>query len=186
MITILYAHPYGKSFNHAILETVKSTLDGQGRDYRVLDLYADGFNPALDASNLQLYSKGETADPLVEKYLDTLMASDEIIMIFPVWWGMMPAIVHGFMDKVFLAGRAYKYAETGALVPDKINIDKTIIFSTSEAPTDCFAPFFKEYFKNNALETVGMKNLEWYNCAQTSHGPAENREKFLELVKEKV
>ncbi|MDE6768353.1 MAG: NAD(P)H-dependent oxidoreductase, partial [Muribaculaceae bacterium] len=120
MISILYAHPYDKSFNHAILETVKSRLDEQGKEYYVFDLYADGFNPALEASSLRLYSKGETADPLVEKYLNALMESDEFIMIFPIWWATMPAIVDGFFDKVMLVGKAYQYSETGELIPCKI------------------------------------------------------------------
>lgn len=186
MVSILYAHPYDRSFNHSVLETVKSSLEKQGKKYSVFDLYADGFNPALEASSLRLYSKGETADPLVEKYLNALIASDEFIMIFPIWWGMMPAIVKGFFDKVMLVGKAYRYSEEGNLIPDKINISRTLIFSTSQAPSEYFAPFFKDYFNHNVLETVGMKNLEWYNCSQTAHGPAENRENFLELVYNKV
>ncbi|MDE6812482.1 MAG: NAD(P)H-dependent oxidoreductase, partial [Duncaniella sp.] len=63
MTTILYAHPYDKSFNHAILETVKAKLTSENREFSVLDLYADGFNPVLDAASLRLYSRGETADP---------------------------------------------------------------------------------------------------------------------------
>lgn len=186
MISILYAHPYDRSFNHAVLETVKSRLDGQGKEYRVFDLYADGFNPALDASSLRVYSKGETADHLAAGYLESLLASDEFIMIFPIWWATMPAIVDGFFDKVMLAGKAYQYSDTGNLIPCRIDIKRTVIFSTSQAPTERFAPFFRDYFNSMVLETVGMKNLEWYNCPQTAHGPAENREEFLKLVSEKV
>ena len=186
MISILYAHPYDRSFNHAVLEAVISRLDEQGKEYRVFDLYADGFNPTLDAPSLRIYSKGETADPLAAKYLETLLASDEFIMIFPIWWATMPAIVLGFFDKVMLAGKAYQYSEAGELIPAKIDIGRTVIFSTSQAPTDRFAPFFNHYFNTLVLKTVGMKNLEWYNCQQTAHGPAENRDSFLQLVREKV
>ncbi|MDE6669059.1 MAG: NAD(P)H-dependent oxidoreductase [Muribaculaceae bacterium] len=186
MTTVLYAHPYEKSFNHAILEEVKSRLDAQNKDYTVLDLYADGFNPALEAASLRLYSKGETADPIAARYLETLIKSDEFIMIFPIWWGAMPAIVKGFFDKVMLSGKAYQYSPAGELIPDKININRTIIFSTSQGQTEIFAPFFLNYFKPLVLEAVGMKNLEWYNCSETAHGPAKNREDFLSLVREKI
>lgn len=186
MISILYAHPYDKSFNHAVLETVKNKLDQQGKEYNVIDLYADGFNPVIDAASLRLYSKGETADPLAAKYLDLLLKSDEFIMIFPIWWGMMPAIVKGFFDKVMLSGTAYQYSETGELIPNKINIGRTLIFTTSQSATDRFASFFDDYLNSHVLEAVGMDNLEWYNCAQTAHGPVENRESFLNLVIEKV
>ena len=186
MISILYAHPYDKSFNHAVLEVVKNRLDEQNKEYCIFDLYADGFNPTFEASNLRLYSKGETLDPLATKYLETLLKSDEFIMIFPIWWATMPAIVKGFFDKVMLSGKAYQYSDTGELVPCKIDIRRTVIFSTSQNQTSNFAPFFKDYFNNFVLEPVGMKNLEWYNCQQTSHGPDENRSEFLKLVSEKV
>lgn len=68
MVTILYAHPYAKSFNHAILESVESKLKSENKDYEVIDLYADGFNPAFEAESLRLYSKGESADPCKEIY----------------------------------------------------------------------------------------------------------------------
>lgn len=159
MTTIIYAHPYDKSFNHAILEEVKSKLISSGRNYKVIDLYKEKFNPALDADSLKLFSKGETADPLAREYLAQLLKTDEIIFIFPIWWSTMPAIVDGFIDKVMLEGKAYKYDETGKLIPAEININRTIIISTSEAPSHVFSSFFTEYFKNNVLETVGMKNL---------------------------
>ena len=44
--TIIYAHPYEKSFNHAILERVQALLDAKGQEYRLIDLHADGFNPS--------------------------------------------------------------------------------------------------------------------------------------------
>ncbi len=182
MITILYAHPYPKSFNHAILDTLRSRFDADKRPYTVLDLYADGFNPSFEADSLALYSKGQSADPMVKHYQQVLMDSDTIIMIFPIWWSMMPAIVKGFFDKVMLEGTAFTYSETGALVPDKINIDRTVILTTSEAPSAVFASFFTDYFPRHVLDTVGMRNVEWYNCEGTSHGPAENREAFLATV----
>lgn len=186
MTTVLYAHPYSGSFNHAILEEVISALKEENRDYTLIDLYADNFNPALDAASLRLYSRGETADHLVKKYLDILMSSDSIIMIFPVWWGMMPAIVKGFFDKVMLAGTAYQYDATGNLVPDKINLKRTLIFTTSQAPEELFRPFFAEYLKSRTLDAVGFHNAEWYDCSETSHGPAENRTDFLKMIREKI
>ena len=186
MTTILYAHPYDKSFNHAILETVKAKLTSENREFCVLDLYADGFNPVLDAASLRLYSRGETADPLVTKYLRTLLKTDEFIMIFPIWWGMMPAIVKGFFDKVMLSGSAYQYDDKGNLVPDKIDISRTVMLTTSQADKERFHPFFMDYFKPLVLDAVGMHNAEWYDCSQTAHGPAENREDFLKMVREKI
>lgn len=185
MTVILYAHPYDRSFNHAVLESLKEALKEKGKKFEVIDLHADGFNPVLDADNLALYNEGKSIDPLVDKYLDLLIKSDELFMIFPIWWSEMPAIVRGFFDKAMLVGRAYTYGENG-LVPDKINIKRTVIFSTSQAPGANFEPYFVNYFKPQVLETVGMHNMEWYNCDRTAHGPEENRLDFLRLVAEKA
>lgn len=186
MTAIIYGHPYDKSFNHAILETLIKELKSKNKKYEVIDLYADGFDPLLDAANLALYSKGETADPLVTKYLDILERSDEVFMIAPIWWSEMPAIIKGFFDKVMLVGSAYRYSETGALVPDKIKIDRTVVFTTSQAPGSSFAYYFNNHLKPVVFDTVGMFNMEWYNCDQTSHGPEQNRLDFLQLVREKA
>lgn len=182
MTTILYAHPYSGSFNHAILSEIERKLTSRKKEYKVIDLYGDGFNPALEAASLRLYSRGETADPLVRKYLDILLKTDEFIMIFPIWWGTMPAIVDGFFDKVMLNGTAYQYGPQGNLIPDKLNIMRTVMVTTSQADTENFKPFFLDYFKPVVLDAVGMKNLEWYNCDHTAHGTQENRDNFIKTV----
>ena len=187
MVTILYAHPYEKSFNHAILETIVDKLAATGREYKVIDLYADGFNPAMEAESLRLFSCDESADPHVPAYLATLMASDEFIMIFPIWWSTMPAIVDGFFDKVMLGGgKAFQYAPDGRLVPAAIHMKRTLMISTSEAPTEVFKDFFADYFPRNVLATVGMENVEWYNCPQTSNGSDEHRKAFLSMIYDKI
>lgn len=183
MTTIIYAHPYNKSFNHAILDTVKERLDASGKDYTVLDLYADGFNPAFEADSLRLYSRGETADPLVAKYLDVLLGTDELIMIFPVWWGTVPAIVKGFFDKVFLPGKAYGYDAAGNLIPAQIKIDRTVVLTTSQADKQYFQPYFEGYLVPMTLSVVGMNNVEWHDCDQAAKGPDAVRTAFLEKVR---
>lgn len=183
---IVYAHPYAGSFNHAVLDTVRERLAARGREAVVLDLYADGFNPAMEADSLRLYSRGETADPLARRYLQTLTEADECVFIFPVWWGMMPAVVKGFFDKVLLSGTAYAYGPEGTLVPARISMRRTLLLTTSQAPTEYFAPFFGDYLPSRVLAPVGMAGARWLNCAMTAHGPAENREEFLRRVAEEV
>lgn len=63
--TIIYAHPYEKSFNHAILERVQALLDAKGQAYQLIDLYADGFNPVFTKEELALFAEGKALDPLV-------------------------------------------------------------------------------------------------------------------------
>ena len=65
---IVYAHPYDKSFNHAILAQVQDLLEKKGQTYELIDLYEDGFNPVYTKEELALFNKGQALDPLVLKY----------------------------------------------------------------------------------------------------------------------
>lgn len=181
MITIVSAHPWHGSFNHAILETVISKLNDEEVEYRIIDLPADGFNPAMTAEDLSLYSKGESNDRLVKKYRRMLQQTDEIIFIFPIWWGMIPAILKGFFDKVLLKGSAFTYSPSGDMIP-MLNISRTLLISTSQGETAIYRPYIEGYLIPYLLNSVGMTGAEWYNCDRTSHGPAENREDFLALI----
>ena len=66
---IVYAHPNTESFNHAILETVKSELEGKGHEVRVRDLYELNFNPVLGASDFISFSKGNTPEDIKEEQI---------------------------------------------------------------------------------------------------------------------
>ena len=134
MITVVYGHPYDGSFNAAIRDTVLATLRESGREPALIDLYADAFDPAVRAPELALYGEGCTCDALAQRYMDILRRTDEIIYIFPVWWGTEPAIVNGFHDKVLLKGFAWSYGADGSLSP-RLAIRRTTLFTTSEAPS---------------------------------------------------
>lgn len=178
--TVVYAHPYEKSFNHAILDTVIEIIEAKGGEVDVLDLYADGFNPVYRPEELALFSRGEYLDPLIRRYHDSLRDASRVVFIFPVWWNEAPAIVKGFFDKVMLPGFGYKI-EDGAMKP-VLDIPQTLVITTSEAPTELFAPYFRDYFIPMTLSTVGMRNACWLNCPGMTTGTVAERRAFLDGV----
>lgn len=107
MKTIIYVHPYPKSFNHAILTRLAEYFDTENQAYQVIDLYKDGFDPRYSAEELRLFSRGETPYQLVETYHKLIKQSDELIFITPIWWHNIPAELKGFFDKVMLKNFAY-------------------------------------------------------------------------------
>lgn len=181
MITIVYGHPYDRSFNAAIRETVIDTLRKAHAAYTLIDLYADGFDPAVRAPELALYSQGRTCDALAQRYVEILGRTERIIYIYPVWWGTEPAIVKGFHDKVLLKDFSWVYSPEGRLLP-KLHIRQTTIFTTSEAPTECFSAYFADYLPAHVFAAVGMDNVSWHNFGGITHATSEERAAFLELV----
>ncbi|MBN1885515.1 MAG: NAD(P)H-dependent oxidoreductase [Candidatus Krumholzibacteriota bacterium] len=109
---VVYAHPRPESFNHAVLERVTALLEERGREYVVHDLYALGFEPRLDAEGLEGYMAGKVP-PDVAAEQAAIAAADRLLVIHPTWWFGMPAILKGWIDRVFVHGFAFRYGEKG-------------------------------------------------------------------------
>lgn len=175
---IVYAHPYEKSFNHAILETMKEAIASRGEKYDVIDLYTEGFDPVYHPEELALFREGKYLDPKIERYQLMLKQASRVIFIFPIWWSDMPAIMKGFFDKAMLPGYAYSITD-GKWIPGLNNVSQTIIITTSDAPTEAFSAYFGDYFLHNSLDAIGLTPNEWHNCPAITAKDSTARESFL-------
>jgi len=124
---IVYAHPNEKSFNNAILKRVEHTLKKHQISFTISDLYSMNFNPVLNEAD----RTGQTNDIKVEQ--QKISNADWIIMIYPVWWTQMPAILKGYIDRVFAYGFAFRLNENGPPIR-LLNGKKGVIISTFSHP----------------------------------------------------
>lgn len=103
---IIYAHPNDKSYNASILETVKENLSSK-HELKILDLYKEKFDPVLRFDTT--HRRRDLAhDVAMKDYRDLITWADQLIFIFPTWWSGMPAILKGFIERIFVAGFAYE------------------------------------------------------------------------------
>ena len=181
--TIIYAHPYEQSFNHAILQRVRELLENKGEAYKLIDLYADGFNPAYTKEELALFNQGKALDPLVLHYQEILKKTDRLIFIFPIWWADMPAIVKGFEDKVFLKTLAYNPTPTG-IKGCLTQIREAVVITTSTAPT-----WYLKFFCGNVIgKTMIGHTLKGIgvNFGGMDKSTAQARQSFLDKLSDKL
>ena len=164
--TIIVASPSEKSFSKQIVEKLSKKLIENRAEYEIIDLYKDNFNPVMTEKEETLYNEGKTDDELVKKYQQSIRNSDEIILVFPVWFNNVPAILKGFFDKVFIKNFAFSEEDnkTKGLLS---NIKSGMVITTSESNTS----YLKDKL-NNPIETViikgtlevcGMKNIKYIN-----------------------
>ena len=184
MVTIVFTHPWHGSFNKAILDTITSKYDKENKAYNVIDLPKDNFNPCFTEAEMAVYNKGQALDPLVIAYQEQLKKSDEVIFIFPIWWGTMPAILKGFFDKVLLVNFSHNY-ENG-WTPLLGNIKKASILTTSQSPTENFKNSVEGNFVPSMLNSIGVTNAHWLNCDETSSGTEAHRKAFLAKVEDHI
>jgi NAD(P)H dehydrogenase (quinone) len=105
---IIYAHPNSGSLNHFFKQTILETLQESGEEIEVRDLYEINFNPVLSLNDMNGQRMGKVA-PEIHTEQDFITWADRIIFVYPIWWTGMPAIMKGYIDRVFSYGFAYRY-----------------------------------------------------------------------------
>lgn len=119
-IALIVGHPDKESYNFAIAEAYKNGAQKSGAEVRSIIIRDLDFNPNLEFG----YRKRTTLEPDLIKSQETLKWADHIVWIYPVWWGSVPAIMKGFIDRVLLPGFAFKKRE-GSVWWDKYFKGKT-------------------------------------------------------------
>ena len=151
-VLIVYAHPEPQSFNGAMKDLAVETLSTAGHSVTVSDLYAQKFNPVAgtrdfktraDPTRLDLgveqANAAQTAGfaPDVQAEIDKLMAADFLILQFPFWWYSVPAMLKGWIDRVFAYGVAYDFGRTWDRGVFR-GRSAMLAFTTSAPPTSSF------------------------------------------------
>ncbi len=129
---IIYAHPNPKSFCHAIKEVVVKTVVDNGSVAVVRDLYAQNFDPVLSAADFKALGRGEV-QPDVKVEQEAVRNADLIIVVHPLWWTALPAILKGYIDRVFSFGFAYKIGPDG--IKGLLGGKNVLLITTHGAPT---------------------------------------------------
>ncbi|HAC22439.1 MAG TPA: NAD(P)H dehydrogenase [Porphyromonadaceae bacterium] len=132
---IVYAHPNPKSFCRAVVDKVLDILEMNGEEATVSNLYEMEFNPVLGHRDFEAIAQGTTLQD-VEDEQRLVEWADQITFIYPIWWTGMPAIMKGYIDRVFTYDFAYKMTEHGA--EGLLNGKKVKIINTMGTPNEYY------------------------------------------------
>jgi NAD(P)H dehydrogenase (quinone) len=185
-IFLILAHPERQSFNGAMFDAARETFARQGHSVVTSDLYRMGFDPASGRKNFTgeadpAYFKqqfeeahatthnGFAAD--VETELKKLESADLMIWQFPLWWFSVPAILKGWVDRVFASGRTYgggRYYDKGVFTGRRAMLSLTTGGTFAEAPYDDRSAALLMPIHSGMLRFVGFDVLR----PQIVRGPA--------------
>lgn len=126
---VLFAHPCPESFSAALHREVVDTLQGSGWEVDDCDLNAEGFSPILTMAERRAYHDVEANIEPVADYVARLRAAEALVMVFPVWNFGYPAILKGFLDRVFLPGVSFRL-EDGKVKPNLTHIKRLAAVTT--------------------------------------------------------
>ncbi|MEC1456620.1 NAD(P)H-dependent oxidoreductase [Bacillus haynesii] len=180
---VIYAHPNPNSFNGAILNQVIKALEDGKHSYDVIDLYKDRFDPILLFDEKKRRSDMKH-DPETAEYRRIVKNADHLIFIYPLWWGGMPAMMKGFIDRVFAAGEAYTYQ--GKLPKGLLKARTASVYYTADAPS-WYLRFWRRdadwvTVKDVMLKFCGVRRVRRLLFAGVKDSSEEKRTQWLDRV----
>jgi len=108
-VLIITAHPASKNLTKGMAEIYKEEKEKQGNTVKLVDLYIDEQLPYLSFED----AHADAPMPQRDYYQSQIKWAEEIVIIYPFWWGSMPAILKNWVDTVFITGFAFTYGENG-------------------------------------------------------------------------
>ena len=157
-VLIIMAHPSEKNLTKGIADIFVTEKEKRGDIVELVDLYKDKQLPFLDyATNSDMATLSDNQ----KYYQEKVTWADELIFVYPFWWGTIPAILKNWIDSVLTMGFAAKYGENGR--PVGLLQGKSVrIVSTSGAPTFIYClngirGANKKIWKKTIVEFCGMK-----------------------------
>ena len=104
---VVVSHPDRDSLTHGAARAVCDAIRGAGGDVEFADLAAEGFDPRFTPADLALFrGTGEVPAEVVAEQ-ERIDRADHLILVFPMYWWSMPALLKGWIDRVFVGGWAY-------------------------------------------------------------------------------
>lgn len=183
-IAIINGHPNKDSFNFGIAKAYRAGAVETGSEVKDIVIRDLNFNP-----NLQFgYQKRMELEPDLMKAWEIIQWADHLVWVHPVWWGGFPALMKGFIDRLFLPGMAYKYRENSVWW-DKLLKGKTAhIITTLDQPGWYYRLFFGRpsvnQLKKSILEYCGVKPVKLTYIGIIRNSKDEQRSQWLRKVKE--
>jgi NAD(P)H dehydrogenase (quinone) len=125
---IIYANYKENSFTSAIRDILAETFHNNEHEVVVRDLYDIKFNPVLSKVDLESIDKDIFPIDIMNEQ-KFIQWADLICFVYPIWWSGMPAILKGYIERIFVQGYAFEFQKDLAI--PKLNDKKIMIFNTT-------------------------------------------------------
>ena len=159
---VVAAHPSTQSFNRTIVKTYTAALRARKHRVECRDLYAAHFNPILSARDLAAIGHCKAARDVRQEQA-AIRQADVITLIAPVWWSGFPAMLKGYIDRVFCAGFAYVIKQ-GEYLPGLAGKQGVIITTSgagkSELKSSGVLQAFRTIYDQGLMQFCGIELVE--------------------------
>lgn len=187
-ILIILGHPDPGSFNHAIARAVRDDLQAAGYEVVFHDLYAEGFDPRLPAGEIP---EAVPVPAAIRGHCEELCSAEGIVIVHPNWWGQPPAVLKGWIDRVFRPGLAYRFEEGdgGEGIPlGLLKVRAAVVLNTSNTEEvrerTVFGDPLEAIWRHCVFELCGVRSFYRRTFTVVATSTPERRRAWIEEAKD--
>jgi len=182
-ILLINGHPDRESFCSALSQAYKQGAQGAGAEVREINVGALKFSPNLAHG----YRKITALEEDLLHAQDSIKWAEHLVFVYPTWWGTMPALLKGFIDRTFLPGFAFKYRDNSPWWDRLLTGRSARMIVTMDAPVWFFRLVYGKpghnAMKKMVLEFCGIKPVRITSFGSIKRSSEEQRIRRLEQVK---
>lgn len=181
-ILIISGHPDEKSYNQALVSAYQKGAIASAAEVRLINIRELDFNP-----NLQFgYRKRTELESCLLQAQEWIQWADHLVWIYPVWWGSVPAIMKGFIDRVFLPGFAFKKKENSVWWDKYLKGKTARLICTLDQPAWYYRLIYgapsHQAMKKLTMQFVGVKKVRITTIGPIRNSAEDFRKKWLKKV----
>lgn len=187
---VVYCHPDPNSFTAALKDAAVAALAAGGHDVRVRDLYAEGFDPLFSAEERRTH-RNPGPHPTVAEHAEELHWCEHLVLVYPTWWSGQPAMLKGWIDRVWVRGVAWELPDGACRVHARLHNVRRLTAITSHGSPKLVNVLEGEAGKRTVTRSLRAmchrfartRWLAFYGMDRATH---DQRQRFLHKVSKKL
>jgi putative NADPH-quinone reductase len=187
---VVYCHPDPASFTAAVKDTAVAALQRAGHEVHVRDLYGDGFDPLFSAEERRAHQEPGPR-PNVVDHATELGWCEHLVLIYPTWWSGQPAMLKGWIDRVWVRGIAWELPAGGNRVRPRLKNVRRITAITTHGSGRFINRLEGEAGKHTITRSLRFlchrfARTRWVAMYGLDTATAAERERFLARVSKRL
>lgn len=191
-LLFIHAHPVPESLNTALCHAAVEAAQAKGHEVRLIDLHAEGFNPVMSPDERRGYAEGGPIPPDLVGNVEALQWAEGLILVYPTWWYSQPAILKGWMDRVWRPGIAFSLHDEGQRLRAALtNIRLIGVVTTFGSPWWFWtfligAPGRKIVLRGLRFCTNKRTSTFWLGLHAIDDQTPTSRQRFIDRVRDRI
>jgi NAD(P)H dehydrogenase (quinone) len=181
-VLLVTGHPDPGSFNHAVADRIARILSEEGITVHGHDLYGEHFQAILENEEIR---RRFSFDDSFATYVHELQEAQGVVFVYPDWWGMPPAIVKGWVDRIFRPGIAFDYEGPEFGTQRKVPLltgKRALICNTTDETNPLSQEPMRTIWRDRILSYAGIDTVSFKTLYNVRESTGRQRRLWLDEI----